>query len=256
MTPIGVPRGGVTIGRRTYETEAGPEIPDSEANQKLVHRWYLSEASGPFADSIGTADGTNNGTTQVTGSYVDGAAREGNGTSDEITTSTWGSFGSNLDTNFAIAFTIDGHTGTAGVVLGTRNSNLRFRVFVSSATAASDSGSIRTDLSDMNGNALRIATDSGHVDDGNPHRVVINKVANTGGSAIEFWVDGTEITNTTTESDDGFSTVGNFNNPVTLFANNSQGTRETYLAAIEDDVCVFGDSLTSTEIGSYDPPWQ
>jgi len=86
------------------------KIRDSEANQKLTHRWYLSEDNDPFVDQIGSTNGTNNGTTQVTGSqYVDGAAREGDGTDDSITTP---STIPDVASDFAIAVTLNNFTSS------------------------------------------------------------------------------------------------------------------------------------------------
>jgi hypothetical protein len=225
-------------------TDPIPEIPDSEANQKLIHRWYLSEDTDPFADSIGSSDGTNNGTAQVTGSqYVGGAAREGDGSSDYVNVGKLGTFGSSMDTDFAIAMTIDGHNGGNSIAIGA-NSNLSLGPRISQP----NDGFIRFFISDTNSSTTRVETDSSAgVDDGNRHRIVWNKIAN---NDAEIWVDGSEVAASVT-TDQGFSSVADFNDDIFLFAQNEGGVNLPY-QGIQDDVCIFNDSLTAAEIGSYE----
>jgi len=226
--------------------EAAPDIPDSEANQKLIHRWHLSEDTDPFVDQIGSSDGTNSGTTQVSGSqYIDGSARESTGTDEFIDVGTLGNFGSNMDTDFAIALSIDNHTGGNSQLLGAiSNMSLGPRV-----SQPSD-GFLRFFINDLDSSTLRIETDaSAGVDDGNEHRIVFNKIAN---NDAEIWVDQSEEPSSVT-TDQGFGNVADFNDALYLFAANLDNL---YYDGVLDDVCIFNDSLTQSEIQSYQNPWQ
>jgi len=226
--------------------EAGGDIPDSEANQKLIHRWYLSEDTDPFVDQIGSSNGTNNGTTQVTGQqYIDGAAREGDGVGDFVDVGTLADFGSNMDTDFAIGLSIDNHTGGNSQLLGAlSNMGLAPRV-----SQPSD-GFVRFFINDLDSSTLRVETDaSAGVDDGNEHRIVFNKIAN---SDAEIWVDQSEEPSSVT-TDQGFGNVADFNDALYLFAAN---LGNLFYDGVLDDVCFYNDSLTQSEIQSYQNPWQ
>lgn len=231
-------------------------IPDSEADQKLIHRWYLSEDADPFVDQIGSADGTNNGTTQVTGSqYVDDAARDGDGSS-HITTSTLGNFGSGLDTDFAIALTLN-TTDNDVTLLGERESSSYCHLSIGKPQGGAITGGVPNGqpvlgLRDDNGNNLISYADTA-INDGSLSRLVANKVANTGSGAIEFWFDGTEqpVVNNSDQNPTSFS---DFAYALTQFALNDQGTVTAQANAVLDDICIFGSSLTQSEIQSYTKP--
>ncbi len=229
-------------------SDGGDDLPDSEADQKLVHRWYLSEDSDPLVDQIGSADGTNNGTTQVTGDWVDGAAREGDGTEAYIETTTLGTYGSDMANDFAVAFSVD--TTDDGVILGINNDTTT--LYADLGGLSGTSGEINFFIRDDSGNILWVSTDN-TFDDGAPHRVVLNKTGNTA-SNLEIWVDGSQQP-VTVEDDQNFSSPADFQHPLTFCAYNSNGSLERYSAAIADDICFFDDSLTDSEAGSYDSPW-
>lgn len=250
-TSSGVVQTSSGVVQTVGSSGGGSAIPESEANQKLVHRWYLSEDSAPFVDQIGNADSTSvTGTTQVTGDYVDGAARDGDGTDDVIETTTWGSFGSNMDTDFAIAFSFKA-TATSGAFIGIQNPNDNTTVYADIGDLASG-GEITFFIRDSNGNNISISTDNTYNDD-IPHRVVLNKTGNTG-SDLEIWIDGNQVA-TTVDSDQSFSSPTDFEVGVPIFSYDDSGTITRYFDGIQDDVCIFDNSLTQTEIESYTNPW-
>lgn len=224
-----------------------PRITESEADSKLAHRWYLSSDSSPFPDQIGSADGTNYGPTQVTGDWVDGAARDGDGADDYVETTTWGSFGSNMDTGWAIAFSINTSDGGFSSIIGTDANYLRLDI----AGVDGGSGTLTWFMRDDGGNDLHVGTDNRY-DDGSPHRVVFNKTGNTA-SDLEIWVDGTDVAQSVYR-DESWGTVSDFSNPVPLFCRYNSGYQD-FVDATLDDPCVFGSSLTQSEIESYDTPW-
>jgi hypothetical protein len=242
----------------TY-TESDSAIPDSEAGQKLIHRWYLSEDSGPFVDQIGSANVTDNGTTQKSGDWVDGEARQGDGASAYLESSTmWGSFGSQLSDPHAFAFSIQTTQGSQTIAMSQDNGNgERFRTGLN-VRSATDSGKPSVTYRGSNGYVLTAQAEQ-TINDGNPHRVVINKLGNTGSDAVEIYIDGSAVSTTIVE-DQGFAGMGDFVEPPRMLvwenlAGGGSGDFNGYLDGSLDDPCVYNDSLTSTEATSYDPPW-
>jgi len=224
-------------------------ILDSEANQKLVHRWPLSEDSDPFVDQIGSSDGTNNGKTQVTGNkYVDGAARQGDGTGDYIDV---GQSAPSLDARFAVAVTLDNFTSSSrGTMVGVLNTGDNQRLDL--AVSFSSTGDVAFDATGADADTVRVLTGGGVVDDGNRHRIVYNKTGPTA-SEFEIWIDGTEQgTSIDVDQGGGVNTFNGWDTATHLF--NRGGLNDFHLPAIQDDVCFFGDSLTQSEIQSYELP--
>lgn len=54
--------------------------------------------------------------------------------------------------------------------------------------------------------------------------------------------------NTTVVNNNSLNTTSHFDVPVALYARNDNGTIENYIPAVIDDVCVYNDSLTQSEI--------
>lgn len=222
----------------------------SEANDKLIHRWGLFEDSGPFSDRAGGADGTNNGTTQVVGDWVGGAARQGNGTDAYIETTPLGGFGSSLSSNFAVGFSFQYSASGGEDFLGVFDGNMAIEV---GDDIFGSPGNVELFLRDNDGDTISRYTDA-TFDDGSEHRCVLNKTGNTA-SDIEIWIDQSEVTTTTTGSDQAFDNTVDFTIPLYLLASNFDGAVNKPYSGILDDVCIFEDSLTSTEIQSYQNPW-
>jgi len=220
----------------------------ASAPSSAIHRWKLDDvASGTATDSIGSADGTVNGVSSVSGDYQGGSAGDGDGVDDYIDTTTLGSFGLNMTSDFAIAFTLDGFTDTsrshvAGVVNSTDSTFLLIRL------AAVKDGDIQMIVSDKNGEDIDAATDSGSlIDDGGKYRVVINKTGNDG-TDIEIWINKTEESSSPVFTQNNFQNPTDFDGNFALFARNNAGTIEENLDAILDDVIIYNDSLSSSEI--------
>jgi len=248
MTP---PIGSARAGLRSVPADA---IPDSEANQKLVHRWYLSEDSPPFIDQIGTSDSTSvTGTTQVVGDWVDNAAREGDGVDDVIETTDWGGFGSDMGNGFAIAFSVNvASTTTSYIPLGVVNSTFSDTFLLTALNGDDGDGTIRFTVQDDNNVTADVY--AGSISANTNHRIVVN-APTTDASDMEIYQDQTQLSTTITQNNTA-SSFSNFSRPVTILARNKGGTIDAHTDGVVDDVCVFGDSLTSTEATSYNAPWE
>lgn len=237
------------------DVKSGSIVPDSEADDKLKHRWYLSNDSPPFTDQVGSADSTSvTGTTQVTGDYVNGAARSANGNGDLIKTTTWGNFGSNMNTDFAIAFSISPFG--EGTILGVENSNGEMTLTVRTDDAFG--GALGTLTCAMRGDrrtgnsSVESSTD---LTSGGPYRVVFNKRTNNE-SSWEIWINQSDDTGSVNRTGFDEQYVVDFNEKVSFFGYNNAGNAVGDLDAVLDDFCVFTDSLTQSEIQSYNNPWE
>jgi len=221
---------------------------------KAVHRWQLDDvASGTVTDSIGSADGTVFGVSSVSGDYQGGSAGGGDGVGDYISTTALGSFGSNLDTDFAIAYTIDNFTTTVQDgeevpcgVANTGSGGSAIECYIQQSVF--NDGGVRLVLRDDADNFYTVSTDTGHVADGNKHRVLVNKTDNTGGGT-SIYIDGSAVA-TSAGIDQGFGSgaLVDFTDPWFLFARSNSGSADLHLDGTLDDHIIYGDSLTSGEI--------
>jgi len=243
-----------TTWRSLIDGEEMIAIPDSEANQKLLHRWVLNDVNGTVEDSEGDADGTNNGIQSTGGDWILDAAGEGDGDS-HIATTTLGDFGSSMDSDFAIAlsFTTADNDGNALGVWETAGfSGMALGIPFDGVGGVGD-GNFAFLLQDNNDNTLSVNTQDETFDDGAEYRVVLNKTGNSA-SDLEIWANQTEES-TNTESDDNFGDVVNFTEDLYLFARNAGGSAQREFDGVIDDICIFNDSLTQSEIESYNNPW-
>lgn len=225
------------------------DIADSEANQKLAHRWSLSAASGPFVDLVGSADATDHGTEQATGDWVDGAARSGAG--GYLETTTWGDFFSNVGSDFAMAVSIQTTDGL-GRVSSFQNESDRTGYGFISSNRRGGGGEINCYLRDRSGNYSDIYTGDNLIDDGDPYRVVWNKIGNSPAD-WEIWVNGSKVRFSVYSS--GASGFSNPDHAVPMFGANGRGALFAIRDCVLDDFCVYNDSLTDIEVQSYDVPW-
>jgi len=234
----------VTVGSTT------PSVPSP-----AVNRWVLDDvSSGTVTDSIGTADGsiTQANTSVSNSKYQAGAAAESADGTDYIRTATV-SWLSNLDTNAAIAFSMDNYTGS--ITDGTRtvgaannavsgSTNDRFRVHFFDNLSAN--------LQDSSGNLILISADNPTgVADGNLHRVLVNKVANSGAGAFEIYVASSGDTgytqvSTSVEFDQGYSGNHSWEDDFRIFETSS-ATGATAIDGVIDDVVLYSTDLDSTQ---------
>jgi len=229
-----------------------PAIPDSEANQKLVHRWILSDDGGVLdvSDSVGSANGTNNGVSVTTGDWADAAAGDGDGVDDYIETTTWGDFGSNMGSGFAIAWSLVS-TDDDAHFFGTRTDG-GDRVEANIGGFGAPSDALGFILEDTNGNEERIHSDE-NVNDGSQKRIVWN-VPEPDPDEWEVYINQSSVAYTVDESS-GASSFNDFGEAVALFARNLEGSVESHINTVIDDFCVYGDDLSQSEAESYNNPW-
>ena len=249
MAPFGASRAGLMSTR----VDA---IPDSEADQKLIHRWVLDDVNGTVEDSEGDADGTNNGVTSVDGDFAGGSAGDGDGVDDHILTTTLGDFGSQMDSSYAFAFSFEttDNGDFAAVIDSDSGENNGFflttREFFGGT--ANKLGYAYRDDSDY-----RIRVDSNQdVTNGETYRAVVNVPDPTDANSVEIWLNQAEENTNIGDVLGSLTAPKNFNENVTLFAVNNRGSIDGHIDSVIDDFCVFDESLTQSEIESYQNPWE
>lgn len=227
-------------------TPVPSSIPDS-----AIHRYKIDEGTGTtVADSIGTEDGTKSGATWTSGTWVGDYALDGDGTDDYIDLTTLGSFGSNMTTNHAIAFTLQNNGNLGKVVFGNNTNDTQLNITVRSGPE------FFWEYVDDGGDALRIDS-TAPTFDGNPHRYVFNKTANNA-AGMEIHEDASQLSDTD-GADQAFDNPSDFDaQPISLLRElNSGGFDTEYLNATIDDVIFYDSDLTSQQIqDDYDrQPW-
>jgi len=244
MIPIGASQ------RAIRTAPAGDQIRESEADAKLLHRWYLSEDASPFVDQVGSVDGANNATTQVSGGWVDGAARNADGTDDYI------SFGPRLNgnhTNYALALSIKTTTSDLTTLFGANETFAGSQVQVLRIND-NTGGDVRMIIGEGGGNSSFSFSTSGiGINDGNEYRIVINVIDATNNKG-KIWVNQTDQ-NATADASQSPSDFRDFTRDFYAHAQNFQGSTVQYLDGVIDDICVFNTDLTQSEIQSYNNPW-
>lgn len=228
-------------------------IPASEADQKLIHRWVLDDVNGTVEDSIGTADGTNNGVVSVDGDWAGGSAGDGGASDNYIQTTPLGTFGSSMSSDFAIAFSVQTQDGSGPVARLADANNMSLSTTLGNALVSAPTGALTFSMADADGNGIQVHTDALTVDDGNQYRVVMNKTSNSA-SGLEIWTNQTN-SSVSNDFDEGFSNTDDFTELFTLYARNNEGSLLAFFDGIIDDYCIFNDSLTQSEIESYENPW-
>jgi len=243
MTP---PIGAARAGLRSVVDA----IPDS-----AIHQWKFGEGSGDtLADSISSADATRVGPTWVSGTYVDGYALDGDATDDYNDHATLGTFGSILDTDITIAFTIEGTDDSARLFGEGPNSGGTNQIQVNIGEFDAPTGELNLFLRDDDGNDLSEVTTDASVTDGNKHRVVVVKTGNSAGG-VQIYQDTTALS-MSNQRDQGFSNVSDFTDGLFSLAVNDGGVQGPY-GGIMDNLIIADDSWSSSEIqDDYDQqPW-
>ena len=235
-------------------------IPNSEADNKLIHRWHLSEDSDPFEDEFSEYPGINNGTSKVSGSFVDGAARSGDGSNDFINFSGSKDLDAILGDNHAWAFTLSTTDTNNSSITGVSDQGMWFVINIGAndrTSRSAPSGHLQFTLREnASGNVFTAETDVS-VNDGNLHRIVVNKTAE---NDMEFYIDQSQVSRSITDSQGFIDTTNENGFDFTLFSFNNQSNEpgaelSEFLDGTIDDFCIFNDSLTNSEATSYSNPF-
>lgn len=229
-------------------------IPESEADNKLAHRWVLDDVNGTVVDTKGDSDGTNNGVISADGDFAGGSAGAGDGVDDFIDVGADISFQDVFADDGAVAFTVETEANVSEeCVMGAdpgRGSGQQARIGFGIIDGSD--GELEFFSRDLDGDDRGVTTDATF--GSGIHRVVVN-ITGSGATDVDFWVDQSEESITVNRDDGGANDFGTLSEPMSLFAFNRDGDNEQFLDGILDDVCLFDEQLTGTEIQSYNNPF-
>jgi len=236
---------GATIdGQQVQEITIDGQTVFTALPDPAIHQWKWDEGSGTsFSDSIGSASGTFTFDNYVTGNFTGGTAVATDGVDD------FGSTDSNLawldglvSSGWAFAYTLDDFTETdRNDFVGVQNQGSDFFLI---ANGANNSGDVRVGLrEDGDQNWAFRTTSGGHVNDGNKHRVLINKIGPCSNNNLEIYVDNTSLS--TTQRFDLNPTNISLSEPLKFFG---QEFGNIWGPGIADNVIIYDDSLTSAEV--------
>lgn len=239
----------------SIDSQLPPDIPDS-----VIHRWPIDEGSGTTViDTVGNADGTINGPTWVTDTYLGGAALDADGTDDFVETTTLGDWASaHLSTSAGLAFTFE-TTSSGGMFIGTERSDGDNRIRVANGEFGVGSGNVNFYIQDDTGTEAAIATDIGGLNDGGRYRIYWVKDG-TNVTDWQIWVgDGTGVSQVATQTPrtGTADTWQKFADPITFFAMNSSGNKQNFQSGVMDSVLVFDAAPTQSVIEQdyNNQPW-
>jgi hypothetical protein len=233
----------------------GGAIPDSEADQKLVHRWITNEGSGTsLSDSAGSQTATVSGATWVSSNdWVGGAVLDGDGQDDDVTAGELTNFeGATLD-DCAIAFSIETTDTGTPYLYGAENVDGAL-VRAALGESAASTGELWIGFEDDgDNNRARVYTENTRIDGGSKYRVVINKTGQSA-SDISVYLNQSSVS-VTVEQGDTVSLPAWNGQEWSWFCTNNNNSPRNFANAKIDDFCLFESSLTATEAQSYNNPW-
>lgn len=220
-------------------------IPDSVRNQYLPSDFTTSN----WPDSEGASDITpNNGLSFDANAFGGAGGVTGDGADDYGLADTMGSFGSSMDTDFAISIPIN-TTDTDSLIHGVANSGDATYLQTSIGWPFSwpgTAGTVRFAIRDVDSNSIIVYTDTDY-NDGVNHHIIINKTANSA-AGVDIYVDDmTSAASTTIVDDQSFSNPSDFDSGMAYYARNVGGNIQQYLSADQGRIRWFSDSLTGSE---------
>jgi len=215
-----------------------------------THRWKLGDvATGTATDSIGSADGTVNGVSSISGTYQGGSAGDGDGTDDfiNLTDLSGSGFDSNIPGKHAVSFTIKSSASPGIYPFGfSRGSFGEYGVNLGSVFDSPPQDAIKYWVGENSSNVYGV-TFNKSVLDGGTHRICI-VMRGTAAQDIECYVDASEVTNKTIDQDSGTPSV-TFSKDLYLFAANYRTSGDDFhYTGVIDDLVLYDDELSSSEI--------
>jgi hypothetical protein len=227
-------------------TQASPDVERPALSPltcpaSMTHYWKLNEISGPpYVDSYAGNDATcSNCPTAVAG--IVGGAQDFDGVNDEVNVADDGSWDWGKDDSFTIAYWMKTPSSTSGNrVLVARDdlvNSLHWWV------GCDNSGKVRFQLRDINGNGQYIGDKGSILNDGNWHFVVA--VRDNGADMNRIYVDAVKIDSAYHDYTAGFGGTADLN-----IGYLNLGGHYRFDGTI-DEVATFDAALTDAEILSY-----
>jgi len=226
----------------------------SEADSKLFRRWRVEQSGSTLVESVTGDDGTLNGNVSKTsGNFVQGFGLDSPGGSSDFVelSKLGGNFGDFLLSPHAVAFTFKTTSGDAsfmGQNYAQGGNYVTWNMGSHLGTLGRSSGQLAFDLQ---GPTDGVAQTNNEFNDGNFHRVVYN-MTGTRMDDLEIYVDQAKESINIQASDGEQADLEV--NMYLMASNNNAGVRGPF-DVVMDDICIFDDSLTESEIQSYQNPF-
>lgn len=242
-------RGAKWDGGVSFDGDVLRSIPDS-----VVYRYPFGERTdSTLTESEQGADGTANGLSNVSGDWIDGFAESGDGTGDYGSLPIQ-SFGSTMDGEFYLTFTVESTDTGAGRLMGTFEGSSSMSLQIPQEgdffTSSGEWGVGMQGDSDAFSQLLFPAQN-----DGSKHRIVLN-LNNSDVSGWEVYVDSSTIS-TTVDQDNTPHPIVDFTQEFFTHCFNNQGSDSNHVTATIDEPMFGSGNLTSSEVqNDYDrQPW-
>ena len=219
-----------------------PIIPDVQ-----IHQWKMDEGQGEtVGDSISNADAVNNGAEWITGDYTGGFALKGDGDSSEVKIGELNTIEENILGDFAAAFTITTTEDAANDFFANDTASFGDERF----ELRHDSGELSVIIEDADTDRIHIDTTNGNFNDGEKHRIFLNKTGNSA-TDISVFLNGSQLS-TEILSDEDFDSKPNYNE-FYFFSRGGGANHDGVL----DNFIIFDDSLTESQIQKEfnNQPW-
>jgi hypothetical protein len=221
--------------------------PDASAG---IHQWPYAEGSGDTAqDAAGSADGSINGPTWISGDHKSGYALDGAGDPEYINCGQVNDlFSSNNIDNHAVAFTIKTDSGGALSQLTTSDFDV-YQLKSPVDTGSSQKFGLEIQESQTGNYNSNAVETSGNINDNVKHRVSIS-VDGVDVSNWKLYLDGVDAKVITANEIGDYGNIdltalSNLDFP--HFANNDAGTIINYLTGVVDNYIIFDRPLTDQE---------
>lgn len=217
----------------------GSAIPDSVVHQHLVNDFTTSN----WPDSIGNSD-----MDSISGLTLDDSAFGGDGAvvgggADHGRSDPMAGFGSNMDTDFAIAVGVS--TTDVGTLFGLLNDTDDTVIELTTTDRfGGTSGRLTFAVRDGGGDDISAET-SYDITDGNDRVFIINKTGNSAGGLDIYDSPTNEVSQPL--RDNNFSNPADFEFDMAYYASNNRGTIIDELSADMSHIRWFDDSLTEAE---------
>lgn len=238
----------------------GSALPDS-----ALYQYPIRERTGgstTIEEQLEDEDATANGTTNVSGSWWEGWAEDGDGSSDYIAfPAAIGNWIQNADAEW-LAFTVDIGAGDINRLMGwddaTQSPSELWLVEDASISGSTTDGMVYR-LIDSGDNSIVVETDNA-VFDGSKHRFVIQRTG-AAASDVEIWRDGSQEDTSIVSSG---TTTGSYSGSpdsdgVFFLARSNEGSATDFSESAIDNI-IFGErgtTLSSSEISDdyNNQPW-
>lgn len=230
------------------------QVLEPESNEKLSHRWVFDNIDEAVEDLEGNAEGSNDGIQSVEGDWVGGSAGDGRGIDGHISTIPLEDLLFDRESPHAVAFSIQfSDTSDDSALVGVSSSSTDiWQAYVNEdGDFNHDPGNIGFMIRDGGGDSLTVHA-SEDLSDGQPYRIVIN-VLDPANNNIEIWINQSEYTNIVREENP--SNMSSVSEEMAMFSRNNGGTIDQHSDVILDDICIFNESLSQSEIEEYQNPW-